>query len=120
MAKLTLDGLKNMKKKALEEQNLRDGEKDWKVTVHMGTCGIAAGARDVLQALLDELNVRKTNNVMVVQAGCVGMCEQEPIITVQHLDDTPVKYAKLNNEKVRTIVAQHIVNGSPVEDYMIK
>lgn len=81
-----------------------------KVIVGMGTCGIAAGARDVLLALMEEVDTRNLK-VNITQTGCIGMCEQEPLLDVQLKDNERVTYGKVTPELVKQIVAEHIVNG---------
>ena len=99
---------------------LRSGQKDVRVTVHMGTCGIAAGARDVLAALASELAGAAATNVTLKQSGCAGLCEQEPMITVADASGREVRYGRLDAAKVREIVRQHLAGGTPVVDFMIK
>lgn len=86
-----------------------------KVIVGMGTCGIAAGARDVLLTLMDELDTRNLK-VNISQTGCIGMCEQEPLLDVQLSEKERITYGKVSPELVRQIVAEHIVNGRVLKD----
>jgi NADP-reducing hydrogenase subunit HndB len=85
-----------------------------KVIVGMGTCGIAAGAREILLALMDEIDTRNLK-VNVSQTGCIGMCEQEPLLDVQLMDER-VTYGRVTPELVKQIVAEHIINGRIVKD----
>jgi len=101
--------------------DLRSGVKDVKVTVHMGTCGIAAGARDVLASFLREVGEAKLDNVTIAQAGCAGLCEQEPMITITDADGAVYHYGLLEDKaKVHAIVQRHLVGGTPVAEYLIK
>jgi NADP-reducing hydrogenase subunit HndB len=101
--------------------DLRSGVKDVKVTVHMGTCGIAAGARDVLASFLREVGEAKLDNVTIAQAGCAGLCEQEPMITITDADGAVYHYGLLEGKaKVHEIVQRHLVGGAPVAEYLIK
>ncbi len=110
-----------MAQKAKEGVDLRSGAKEIKVTVHMGTCGIAAGARDVVVNFLSEIADAKLDNVTIHQSGCAGLCEMEPMATVQTADGTTYHYGHLENrDKVHRIVASHLVGGTPVADYLIK
>ncbi|HOK10463.1 MAG TPA: (2Fe-2S) ferredoxin domain-containing protein [Candidatus Hydrogenedens sp.] len=114
------EDLNALKEKALKEINIRSQQKELVVTVHMGTCGIAAGARDVLKNLVAELSSQGIDYVTVRQSGCAGLCDREPMITVlQKSSGTEYRYGKLNAEKVRTIVQQHIISGKPVMEYLI-
>ena len=76
------EDLNELRKKAKSEIDLREGLKDVRITVHMGTCGIAAGARDVLATIMQELAAAKVDCVTLQQAGCIGFCDQEPMITI--------------------------------------
>lgn len=119
MARLTIDDLKRIKEKHREEFSLREGGHRAKVTVHMGTCGIAAGAREVMSALIDEIRDAGAEGVIVTTSGCAGLCSREPLATVEIMGQTPVKYADLNEKKVREIVREHLVGGEPVEKYAL-
>jgi NADP-reducing hydrogenase subunit HndB len=110
-----------MAQKAKEGIDLRSGAKEIKVTVHMGTCGIAAGARDVVVAFISEVADAKLDNVTVHQSGCAGLCEMEPMATVQFAEGGVFRYGHLESrEKVREIVQSHLVGGTAVSDYLIK
>jgi len=111
--------------KALQEQvrheiDLRTGDKDVRLTVHMGTCGIAAGARDVLAALLNALNAVAAENVVVQQAGCAGLCDQEPMMTLTDKAGGTFRYGRLDRNKVGQIVREHVLRGQPVMEYLVK
>ena len=90
-----------------------------RVVVGMATCGIAAGARPVLNAFVDEVAKRHLNNVVVTQTGCIGMCQLEPIVEVFVPGQEKVTYAKVSPDKVARIVADHLVNGNVVTDYVV-
>ncbi len=115
----TLEDLKRVREEAIKAMKVREGEQRVKVTVAMGTCGIAAGARETMSALLDELNKRGITDVTVTQTGCKGLCEQEPLVEVTIAGSETVSYGKIDTEKARRIVAEHIVNGHVVGDYVI-
>ena len=105
--------LKALADRAKASVELREGTKDVQVTVHMGTCGIAAGARGVMAAAgVDDVTLR--------QSGCAGLCEQEPMITVRDASDTPYRYGLLDDAKVKTIVTEHLVGGTPVDALLIR
>ncbi len=97
----------------------RENPNNIRVVVGMATCGIAAGARPVLQAFLEETNKRSLNNVVVTQTGCIGLCRLEPIVEVYVPGQEKVTYVKMTPEKVGKIVADHIVNGVVVDEYTI-
>ena len=119
MAKLTIDDLKKIKEKHLAEMTLRDGGYRAKVTVHMGTCGIAAGARDVMEALTDANASSGVTDVIITNSGCAGACSKEPMVTVELLGQAPVKYVDLNPDKTREIFTEHIQGGNVVEKYAL-
>jgi NADP-reducing hydrogenase subunit HndB len=111
MAKLTIDDLKKIKERVLMQDQFRSGEKRAKINVHMGTCGIASGARDVMDALLDELAQNNISDVLVTTSGCIGICSREPLITVEEQGKDPIIYERLNAGKMRQILRQHIMGG---------
>ena len=102
-----------------DETDLRTGPKEIQITVHMGTCGIASGARDVLMQLAHELEHSSIEKVTLKQSGCMGMCDNEPMMTLTDSAGGEFRYGKLDKNKIREIVAQHIVEGKPLMDYMI-
>ena len=97
----------------------QDNSTATRVVVGMATCGIAAGARPVLTAFVEEVNRRGLKDVVVTQAGCIGMCKLEPIVEVFQPGKEKVTYVKLTPEKVSRIVTEHLVNGSPVTEYTV-
>lgn len=114
----TLEDLKKVREKALEQMKIREGQFSAKIVVAMGTCGIAAGAREVMTAILDELDKRGISDVSVTQTGCKGLCEQEPTVDVIK-DGNSVTYGYIDPDKGRQLVAQHIVNGNIVGDWVV-
>ena len=90
-----------------------------RVVVGMATCGIAAGARPVMLKFVEELQKRGLDNVTVSQTGCIGMCRLEPMVDVLVPGKDKVTYVNLKADMVPRIVAEHIVNGRPVEEYTI-
>ena len=116
----TLAELQAIRDKAREKMTVRDNnEEATRVVVGMVTCGIAAGARPVLNAFVDEVAKRHLNNVTVTQTGCIGMCQLEPIVEVFVPGKEKVTYAKVSPEKVARIVADHLVNGNVVAEYTV-
>ncbi len=116
----TLAELQAIRDKAREKMTVRDNnEEAIRVVVGMATCGIAAGARPVLNAFVDEVAKRHLNNVTVTQTGCIGMCQLEPIVEVFVPGKEKVTYAKVSPEKVARIVADHLVNGNVVAEYTV-
>ena len=118
----SLAELEQIRKATLEKINLRkegasgDGTR---VVVGMATCGIAAGARPVLNAFVEGVNKEGLQHVTVSQTGCIGMCRLEPMVDVITPDNKKVTYVHVKPDMVPRIVAEHIVNGRPVEEYTI-
>lgn len=115
----TLEDLKKVREKALEQMKIREGKFSAKVVIAMGTCGIAAGAREVMTAILDELDKRGITDVSVTQTGCKGLCEQEPTVDVIKTGEPAVTYGYIDAEKGRQIVAQHLVNGNIIGEWVV-
>ena len=90
-----------------------------KIIVGMGTCGIAAGAREVMSAILEELATRRLHDVQVQQTGCIGMCEKEVLVDVLRPGEPRITYGKVKPEDVRKIIADHVVNGNIVEELVV-
>jgi NADP-reducing hydrogenase subunit HndB len=114
------EDLKALQERAKSEIDLRTGQKEMRITVHMGTCGIAAGARDVLTALMQELGQASADNVTIRQTGCAGLCDQEPMMTLTDKAGGSFRYGRLDKNKVRDIVERHVLHGRPVQEYMIR
>lgn len=115
----TIDELKSIKAEMEKSMAVREDKGEAKITVHMGTCGIANGARDVLTAVMAELSTRKLTNIHVNQTGCPGLCYLEPLVTVTIPGKTPFVYGKMNPDKVKKLIHQHIVNGQPVSEWLV-
>lgn len=115
----SVEELNKLRDRARQALALREGEATARITIAMGTCGIAAGARDVLMAVLDELSAQQMSGVMVTQSGCRGLCEREPMMEVQKAGLPTVTYGDLNAEKARAVVAQHLAQGVVVEEWVI-
>lgn len=115
----SLEELAAIRKKTLEKVDIRKQNADKRVVVGMATCGIAAGARPVLQAFVDEVAKRSLNDVVVSQTGCIGVCRLEPIVEVITPGEDKVTYVKVSPDMVSRIVTEHVVNGKPVTEYTI-
>jgi len=119
MAKLKLEDLKKIKEQVQKETALREGGATAKVTVHMGTCGIASGARQVMDALMDELSQSDRHDIAVTTSGCIGLCSQEPIVTVELMDQEPIRYVFVDPNKMRQIFKRHILEGEIQDDFVL-
>ncbi len=111
MAKLLIDDLKKIKERVQKEMSLREGDRRVKVTVHMGTCGIASGAKAVMDTLLEEIEAADVSDVAVTTSGCMGLCSREPLVTVEILNQEPIKYEYMNPNKMRQVFKRHILAG---------
>jgi NADP-reducing hydrogenase subunit HndB len=119
LAKLTIEDLKRIKEEVRSTTVLRDGGFRAKINIHMGTCGIAAGARKLMSVVLKEIEEKKINDVMVTTSGCAGLCSREPMATVEILGKPPIKYCDLNEERMKEIFHQHVLKGEVVEAYAL-
>ena len=116
----SLADLQAIRAKTLENINMRkEDENAARVVIGMATCGIAAGARPVMLKFLEEIQKRDLQHVTVSQTGCIGMCRLEPMVDVIEPGKDKVTYVHMTPEKVARVVAEHIVNGRPVEEYTI-
>ncbi len=111
MAKLKIEDLKKIKERVHAETALRDGERRAKITVHMGTCGIASGARDVMDALMKSIEEAGVTDVIVTTSGCMGLCSREPLVTVEMIGQEPIKYEYMNANKMRQVFKKHVLEG---------
>lgn len=116
---MTLDELKQIKESYIDERRKEIMEGHISVDVHMGTCGIAAGAKNIHLALLEEMGKAVVANVKLKITGCAGLCSMEPMITVSLPGGSPVKYGKLDTKKVREIFYSHVLGGYPKVEYAI-
>ena len=112
--------LLKLRAQARSQVDLRGGPKEAQVVVHMGTCGIAAGARDIVSELVAELDKNQVQTVTVRQSGCIGLCDQEPMFTYTDKTGNNFLYVKLTRAKVREVVERHLRRGEPVEQYIMK
>ncbi len=116
----TLAELQAIRDKVRNQVEMRNESGDnYRVVVGMATCGIAAGARPVLTAIVDEVAKRQLHNVTVTQTGCIGICQFEPVVEVFAPDGQKVTYVKMTAEKAVRMVNDHLVNGNVVAEFTI-
>ena len=115
----SLAELEAIRKKTLEQIGMRKNKDGMRIVVGMATCGIAAGARPVMNAFVEELAKRNISDVAVTMTGCIGVCRLEPIVEVIDADGTKVTYVKMTPEKAARVVTEHIVNGRVCQDLTI-
>ncbi len=99
--------------------NLREGTGKAKVIVHMGTCGIAAGARAVMTTLIEEIDKKNLEDVLLTISSCAGLCSREPMITVELQGQPAVKYVDVTSEKALEILEKHVLGGEIVKEYAL-
>ncbi|HAH70186.1 MAG TPA: 2Fe-2S ferredoxin [Synergistaceae bacterium] len=118
---MSIKSLEDLRKIKAESQLQTKARKsnDTQVIIGMGTCGIAAGAREVMTAVLEELAKRNLNNVSVLQTGCIGMCQKEPLMDIVRPGEDRVTYGPVYPTDVPRIIAEHLVNGNIVEDLVV-
>ncbi len=115
----SVEELKAIREKALKEISIRENDNKVRIIVGMATCGIAAGAKPVMSAFIEELEKRNIQNVTVSMTGCVGICRLEPVAEIIEANGEKTTYVKLDAEKARRIVAEHIVNQKAVTEFTI-
>lgn len=111
--------LEAIRNKTLDEIKMRNNKNSRRIVVGMATCGIAAGARPVMNAFVEELGKRKISDVSVTMTGCIGVCRLEPMVEVFESDGSKVTYVKMTPEKAARVVMEHIVNGRVCRDLTI-
>jgi len=117
----SLAELQKIRESTLARVNVRkeNDEENTRIVVGMATCGIAAGARPVLTAMMEEIEKRQIKTAYVTQTGCIGMCKYEPIVEVFAPNGEKVTYVQMDAEKAVRVINEHIVNGNVVTEYTI-
>ena len=115
----SLEDLKKIKEEALAKRKITETSGATQVIVGMGTCGIAAGARETMKAVLDFIEEKNLPNIVVTQTGCIGLCEQEPILQVVSGEKEKVTYGKVNAEVARRVMEEHVLEGHVVSENVI-
>ena len=119
MPKIKPEDLAKITERVKRTMILREGTGSAKIRVHMGTCGIAAGARNIMNTLMKEIEVRKIKDIILTTSSCAGLCSREPMITVEIKNQPPVKYVDLTPEKTKIIFNKHILSGEIVKEYAL-
>ncbi len=119
MPKLKIEDLDKIVDQQKKTTSLRDGAGRVKITVHMGTCGISAGARKIMAEVMRCVEESGASDIIVTTSGCAGLCSREPMMTVEVIEQAPVKYVDLDKKKVKEIFDEHVMKGSIVEDYAL-
>ncbi|MBP7738838.1 MAG: (2Fe-2S) ferredoxin domain-containing protein [Spirochaetes bacterium] len=119
MPKITISDLKKIKEKVEKEDQFRAGNKRVKLTVHMGTCGIASGAKGILDTFMNEISEASANDVLITTSGCIGICSREPLATVEVQGKEPIVYEYLTENKARQIFRRHVLKGEIQEEFVL-
>jgi len=114
------DDLDQIQKRAAREMSAQTSEKyDARVMVHMGTCGLAAGAQEVMDVLQDEVAKQDKVSIQIISCGCAGMCSSEPNVTVERRGEQPVMYAHMDADKMRQVFKRHVLGGEVQTDFAL-
>ena len=119
MSKIKPKDLAIIRERMARTMSLRDGDARVKITVHMGTCGIAAGARKIMSTLLALVEEKDSKDIILTTSGCAGLCSREPMMTVELKGEAPIKYVDLDQEKTNKIFSEHVLSGAVVEEYAL-
>ena len=119
MPKINIEDLDRISEEIRKATLLREGAGRAKITVHMGTCGISAGARTIMNTLLNEIDKRDIKDIILTTSGCAGLCSKEPMATVELKGEAPVKYIELTPEKICKIFLEHVIGGKIVKEYVL-
>jgi NADP-reducing hydrogenase subunit HndB len=119
MPKITPADLERISDQVQRTLTMREGTGRAKILVHMGTCGIAAGARKVMSALMEEIESRGVNDVLLSISSCAGLCSREPMFTVELKDQPAVKYVDMDPEKAKRVFVEHVLGGKIVTEYAL-
>jgi NADP-reducing hydrogenase subunit HndB len=115
----SLEDLKKLREEALEKRRVKSSTGAIQIIVGMGTCGIAAGARDTMKAILSQIENESLVGIVVTQTGCIGLCEREPIVQVVLGEGPKVTYGKVTPDVAERIVNDHVKGGQVVAEYVI-
>jgi len=119
MSKIKPEDLGRIREKMARTMRLREGAARARITVHMGTCGIAAGARQIMSTVLNLVEQNGREDIIVTTSGCAGLCSREPMMTVEIKGQAPVKYVDLDEEKTGRIFSEHVLSGAIVKEYAL-
>ncbi|MCP4201490.1 MAG: (2Fe-2S) ferredoxin domain-containing protein [bacterium] len=119
MARIKPEDLERIREQMARTMSLREGEARAMVTVHMGTCGIAAGARKIMSKLMNLLDTMDSPDIILTTSGCAGLCSREPMMTVELKDEAPIQYVDLDEAKTEKIFRKHVLSGEVVGEYAL-
>jgi NADP-reducing hydrogenase subunit HndB len=119
MPKLTIEDLNRLRESAKKATAFREGGSTVKITVHMGTCGIAAGAKEVMDALREQMAQVDRQDIKVIASGCMGMCSSEPNVTVEIQGKDSVIYQHMDRNRMRQVFKRHVLLGEVQTDFAL-
>jgi len=119
VARIKPEDLDKIKARMVRTMNLREGEARAKITVHMGTCGIAAGARTIMSRLLSLVEESSDEEIILTTSGCAGLCSREPMMTIELKNEAPIKYVDLDEDRTARIFQEHVLSGTVVLEYAL-
>jgi NADP-reducing hydrogenase subunit HndB len=117
---MTVEDLRRLKEKHQIDIFLREGKYRLKVLIHMGECGLQAGARRIMHNLIDKINKEEIKDIALIPVDCAGVCSKEPMITIEEPNKPPVRYCLLNEKKIKEIVDEHIIKGNILNEYLLE
>ncbi len=115
----SIEDLKRIRDEALKKQEMKSASGQKQIIVGMGTCGIAAGARDTMKAILEKIEKDNLSGIIVTQTGCIGICEMEPIVQVQIGEEPKITYGKVTQDVAARIIDEHVLSGNIVKENMV-
>lgn len=116
----SLEDLRKLRDSARQTLHLREGGENIQIVIGMGTCGIAAGARETLAAIMQELGQLNIPNVIITQTGCAGLCDKEPLIDIILPGEPRVTYGKVDAERAHEIIVEHVLNKRVVSKWVVE
>jgi NADP-reducing hydrogenase subunit HndB len=119
MPKMTVEELNRLRERAKKATAFKEGESTVKITVHMGTCGIAAGAKEVMDALREQMAQVDRQDIKVIASGCMGMCSSEPNVTVEIQGKDSVIYQHMDRNRMRQVFKRHVLLGEVQTDFAL-
>ena len=119
MKKLKIEDLEKIRQRTRKSTILREDVGRAKITVHMDTCGIASGARAIMTTLMEEFEKNNIEDIILTCSSCAGLCDREPMATVELKGQMPIKYCDLTPEKIRRILNEHVIGGNVVQEYAL-
>jgi NADP-reducing hydrogenase subunit HndB len=115
----SLEDLERLREEALEKRQAKATGARVQITTLMGTCGIAAGARETVKAILEVIETENLPDILVKQTGCIGLCSFEPIVEVELADQPKIRYGKVSPDRAKRIMRDHVIGGEPISEWAI-